>query len=291
MSLHATNLSKSYSNGIKALDKLSIEIGVGMFGLLGPNGAGKSTFMRILATLQLPDEGQVTFSGIDILKDPYSLRMQLGYLPQSFGVYPKETAKSLLHYMAVLKGIVSKKERGLMVDDVLHRTNLTDVRNTFVSEYSGGMKQRFGIAQVLLNRPKLIIVDEPTAGLDPSERNRFLNVLRTVGSENIVILSTHIVADVRELCHNMAIIHHGQIIKHQPPQSSIADIEGFIWHKKVSENELEAVENRFLLLSKSFSDDNRQDVRIFSKEQPGEGFQSSSPTLEDVYFLTLKKAG
>lgn len=289
MSLQVTNVSKCYKNGTKALDRLSIEIGVGMFGLLGPNGAGKSTLMRILATLQLPDEGQVMFSEIDVLKNPYALRMQLGYLPQSFGVYPKETAISLLHYMAVLKGIVSKKQRRLMVDEVLERTNLTEVRNTFVSEYSGGMKQRFGIAQVLLNRPKLIIVDEPTAGLDPSERKRFLNVLRSVGSENIVILSTHIVADVRGLCHDMAIIQRGQIIKHQSPESSIAYLEGFIWQKIVTEIELNDVESTCLVVSKNFCDNNRQDVRVFSKERPGEGFQLSPPTLEDVYFLTLKE--
>lgn len=288
MILSVKNVCKRYKNGVKALDGFSIEIGKGMFGLLGPNGAGKSTLMRILATLQLPDEGSVIFHGTDVLKDPYALRKQLGYLPQSFGVYPKESAKSLLLYMAVLKGISSKKQRVIMVDEVLDRTNLNDVQHKSVSEYSGGMKQRFGIAQLLLNRPKLIIVDEPTAGLDPSERKRFLNVLKSVGAESTVIFSTHIVEDVRELCSDMAILNSGKILKHQTPQKAIAEIDGFIWVKKVSESELSSVEREHVVVSKNYTDDQKQLLRVFSKHHPGDGFLPASPSLEDVYFLTLK---
>jgi len=290
MNLSITNLSKCYKNGIKALNCLSIEIGTGMFGLLGPNGAGKSTFMRMVATLQLPDDGSIHFQGIDVFKNPCDLRLKLGYLPQSFGVYPKESAKSLLNYMAVLKGISSTKQRDFIVEEVLDKTNLTEVQNKYVSEYSGGMKQRFGIAQLLLNRPTLIIVDEPTAGLDPSERKRFLNVLRSIGTENTVIFSTHIVEDVRELCNDMAIINRGIILKHQPPQQAIADVSGFIWQIKVPEVELTTLEKTHAVVSKNYSDDNQQLVRIYAKEKPAGDFQPVSPTLEDVYFLTLKNS-
>ncbi|MEN9838895.1 MAG: hypothetical protein RL177_374 [Bacteroidota bacterium] len=226
MSLHIQNITQRYSNGVVALDNLSIDIGIGMFGLLGPNGAGKSTLMRILATLQRPDSGSITFRGMDVLKEPDTLRRQLGYLPQSFGVYPNESARSLLHYMAVLKGLASKAERLRMVDEVLEKTNLTDDQHHHVSDFSGGMKQRFGIAQLLLNNPKLIIVDEPTSGLDPSERKRFLNVLRAIGTENTVIFSTHIVEDVSDLCNDMAILNHGKILLHQSPESAKSDHGG-----------------------------------------------------------------
>lgn len=290
MNLIINNLSKCYKNGIKALDNLSIEIGTGMFGLLGPNGAGKSTLMRILATLQLPNNGSIHFRGIDILKNPKDLRIKLGYLPQSFGVYPKESAKMLLHYMAVLKGIPSKKQRTFIVDEVLDLTNLTDVQDKYVSEYSGGMKQRFGIAQLLLNRPSLIIVDEPTAGLDPSERKRFLNVLRAVGTANTVIFSTHIVEDVRELCNDMAIINRGKILKHQSPRQAITDLNKNIWQTKVTQDELTIVEKTHKLVSKNYSEDNQLLVRIYAEDKPNGDFQPATPTLEDVYFLTLKNS-
>ncbi len=226
MSLHIQNITKRYSNGVVAIDNLSIDIGLGMFGLLGPNGAGKSTLMRILATLQVPDSGSITFHGINVVKHPDAIRRQLGYLPQSFGVYPNESARSLLNYMAVLKGLSSKTKRIRMVDEVLAKTNLTEDQHHHVSDFSGGMKQRFGIAQLLLNQPKLIIVDEPTSGLDPSERKRFLHVLRAIGTENTVIFSTHIVEDVSECCNDMAILNHGKIMLHQTPENAKSDLGG-----------------------------------------------------------------
>lgn len=287
MNLIVNNLKKRYKNGVTALDDLSIEIGKGMFGLLGPNGAGKSTFMRILATLQYPDSGRITFHGIDILQHPKDLRIRLGYLPQSFGVYPKESAKFLLHYMAVLKGISNKQQRKHIVEEVLDLTNLTDVQDKFVSEYSGGMKQRFGIAQLLLNRPSLIIVDEPTAGLDPSERKRFLNVLRAVGTDNTVIFSTHIVEDVRELCNDMAIIHHGKILKHQSPRQAIDDLRDAIWETNVEKAELSTLKRKHTVISENYSDGNQLLARIYAKDKPSGDFRPAPPTLEDVYFLTL----
>lgn len=226
MSLRIRNITQRYPNGVVALDNLSIDIGIGMFGLLGPNGAGKSTLMRILATLQGPDSGSITYRDIDVLQEPDALRRQLGYLPQSFGVYPHESARSLLHYMAVLKGLTSKPQRMRMVDEVLEKTNLTDDQHYHVSDFSGGMKQRFGIAQLLLNNPTLIIVDEPTSGLDPSERKRFLNVLRAIGTENTVIFSTHIVEDVSDLCNDMAILNRGKIMLHASPENAMAELGG-----------------------------------------------------------------
>jgi ABC-type multidrug transport system ATPase subunit len=288
MNLRIEKLSKCYKNGITALDELSIEIGTGMFGLLGPNGAGKSTLMRILATLQLPDNGRIHFQGIDVLKNPYDLRAKLGYLPQSFGVYPKESAQSLLLFLAALKGISSRKQRAQKVNEVLELTNLTDVQHTYVSEYSGGMKQRFGIAQLLLNCPSLIIVDEPTAGLDPAERKHFLNVLRAVGTENTVIFSTHIVEDIRDLCNDMAILNRGKILRHQSPRQAVADLSGSIWQTKVTEAELITIEKRHMLLSKYHSDDNKQIARIYAKDKPFGDFNPVSPGLEDVYFLAIK---
>ena len=217
MQLIIKNLTKTYKNGVKAIDNVSIELGTGMFGLLGPNGAGKSSLMRTIATLQSPDAGTITFGDINVLEDKLSLRKILGYLPQSFGVYPKMSAEKLLDYFANLKGVSSKLDRQKLVKEILEITNLYDVRKKYVDGYSGGMKQRFGIAQLLLNSPKLIIVDEPTAGLDPAERQRFLNVLREVGTNSTVIFSTHIVDDVKELCNEMAILNGGRILKHTRP--------------------------------------------------------------------------
>ena len=217
MKLSINNLTKTYSNKVKALDNISLEIGKGMFGLLGPNGAGKSTLMITIATFQSPDSGNINFNDIDVLNDQLSLRKVLGYLPQSFGVYPKMSAEELLNYFALLKGISNNQERDKLVNELLDITNLQDVKKKNVDGYSGGMKQRFGIAQLLLNNPKLIIVDEPTAGLDPAERQRFLNVLREVGTSSTVIFSTHIVDDVKELCNDMAILNGGKILKHVKP--------------------------------------------------------------------------
>lgn len=289
MKLTIQNLTKTYKNGVKAIDDLSIEIGTGMFGLLGPNGAGKSSLMRTIATLQSPDTGSITFGDIDVLKDKMSLRKILGYLPQSFGVYPKMSAEALLDYFAMLKGVSSKSERKALVKEVLEITNLYDVRRKNVAGYSGGMKQRFGIAQLLLNNPKLIIVDEPTAGLDPAERNRFLNVLREVGTNCTVIFSTHIVDDVKELCKEMAILNGGRILQHTTPQEATKEIEGQIWKKVIQRDELEEIERTYNMLSSSYNQDNSLNVRVHSMEKPGEGFEKTIPQLDDVYFIALKK--
>lgn len=289
MNLSISNLTKTYKNGVKAVDNLSLEIGTGMFGLLGPNGAGKSTLMRTIATLQSPDAGSINFQGINVLEDKMSLRKILGYLPQEFGVYPKVSANNLLEYFATLKGIASKKERQILIDEVLAITNLTDVRKKNVSDYSGGMKQRFGIAQMLLNNPKLIIVDEPTAGLDPAERNRFLNILREIGTNNTVIFSTHIVDDVKELCTDLAIINGGRVLKHAPPSEVTKAIEGRIWTKTISRDELENAENQYDVLSSSYNQDNSINIRVYGLAQPGIEFSQVKVGLEDVYFLALKK--
>lgn len=225
MSLSITDLTLTYKNGVKALDNISLEIGKGMFGLLGPNGAGKSTLMRTIATLQTPGSGSIHFNGIDILNDKMSLRKILGYLPQDFGVYPKTTGEDLLDYFAVLKGISSKSERKKVIREILEITNLYEVRNKNADSYSGGMKQRFGIAQLLLNKPELIIVDEPTAGLDPAERNRFLNVLREIG-DNTVIFSTHIVDDIKDFCRYIAVIDKGRILLHSSQPDALKNIKG-----------------------------------------------------------------
>ena len=289
MKLSINNLTKTYSNKVKALDNISLEIGKGMFGLLGPNGAGKSTLMRTIATLQSPDSGEINFNNIDVLKDQLSLRKILGYLPQSFGVYPKMSAEELLNYFALLKGISNKKEREPLIEKLLEITNLTDVRKKNVSGYSGGMKQRFGIAQLLLNNPQLIIVDEPTAGLDPAERQRFLNVLREVGTNSTVIFSTHIVDDVKELCNDMAILNGGRILRHVKPLDSTNELKNKIWTKSVSRDDLENAENEFNVLSSNYNIDNSLTIRVFSEKKPGSDFKKSDPQLDDVYFIALKE--
>ena len=289
MKLVIQNLTKTYKNGVKAIDDLSIEIGKGMFGLLGPNGAGKSSLMRTIATLQSPDSGTITFGDINVLEDKMSLRKVLGYLPQSFGVYPKMSAEDLLDYFATLKGISNKEERKAIVKEVLEITNLYDVRRKYVAGYSGGMKQRFGIAQLLLNNPKLIIVDEPTAGLDPAERHRFLNVLREVGTNSTVIFSTHIVEDVKELCNEMAILNGGRILKHTTPQEATKEIEGTIWTKIINRDDLDSVETTYNLLSSNYNQDNTLNVRVHSAEKPADGFEQTTPQLDDVYFIALKQ--
>jgi len=289
MKLAIKNLTKTYKNGVKAIDNLSIEIGTGMFGLLGPNGAGKSSLMRTIATLQSPDAGSIMFGEINVLKDQMSLRKVLGYLPQSFGVYPKMSAEDLLDYFATLKGISDKKERSAIVKEVLEITNLYDVRRKYVAGYSGGMKQRFGIAQLLLNNPKLIIVDEPTAGLDPAERHRFLNVLREVGTNCTVIFSTHIVEDVKELCNEMAILNGGRILKHTTPIQATKEIEGAIWQKTIERDHLDENEKLFNILSSNYNQDNTLNLRVHATEKPAEEFIAVAPQLDDVYFIALKQ--
>lgn len=289
MNLTINNLTKVYSNGVKAVDNLSLEIGTGMFGLLGPNGAGKSTLMRTIATLQMPDRGSISFRDIDVLQEPMRLRKILGYLPQSFGVYPKVSALNLLEYFATLKGISSKKERDTLIDKVLEITNLYEARKKHVSSYSGGMKQRFGIAQMLLNNPQLIIVDEPTAGLDPAERQRFLNILREIGMENTVIFSTHIVDDVKELCTDMAIMNGGQVLQQIAPMGATKKIEGQVWSTTVSRDKLSTIEEQYKVLSSNYNPDNSLNIRVHADVQPSKDFVAVKPDLEDVYFIALQK--
>lgn len=289
MKLQISNLTKTYSNGVKALDNLNLEIGTGMFGLLGPNGAGKSSLMRTIATLQKPDSGSISFDEINVLEDQNALRKVLGYLPQEFGVYPNMSAERLLDYFAQLKGISSSSDRKAIVKEVLEVTNLWDVRKKSVSGYSGGMKQRFGIAQLLLNNPKLIIVDEPTAGLDPAERHRFLNVLREIGTNHTVIFSTHIVDDVKELCNDLAILNGGKILYRGTPTDSTKELEGKIWMRIVERDELEKFEKEFNIISSNYNQDNTLNIRVFSETKPDETFVPATPHLEDVYFVTLKK--
>lgn len=289
MKLVITNLTKTYKNGVKAIDNLNLEIGTGMFGLLGPNGAGKSSLMRTIATLQSQDSGSIMFGDINVLEDKMALRKVLGYLPQSFGVYPKMSAEALLDYFATLKGISSKSDRQTLVKEVLDITNLYDMRKKHVAGYSGGMKQRFGIAQLLLNNPKLIIVDEPTAGLDPAERHRFLNVLREVGTNCTVIFSTHIVEDVKELCNDMAILNGGRILKQATPSQARQELQGRIWTKIIDRDDLEAHEAQYNLLSSNYNEDNSLTIRVFNDVKPSEDFKSVEPQLDDVYFIALKQ--
>lgn len=287
MQLLIENLAKTYPNGTKALDGVNLTINKGMFGLLGPNGAGKSTLMRTISTLQEPDTGSAQIGGINILESPMELRKILGYLPQSFGVYPKMTANKLLHYFAALKGIATKKEREIMVDYVLDITNLTKVKNREVARYSGGMRQRFGIAQLLLNKPKLIIVDEPTAGLDPAERHRFLNVLRALGKDHIVLFSTHIVDDVKDLCTDMAIMNNGRILLNESPQEAVSKLAGKVWEKTINPEALESHEGTHQVISSNFRQNNQLNIRVLSANQPSEAFQQTEVELEDVYFSLL----
>ncbi|WLD24727.1 ABC transporter ATP-binding protein [Flavobacterium dauae] len=288
MSLKISGLTKTYKNGVKALDNVNLEIGKGMFGLLGPNGAGKSSLMRTISTLQTPDSGTITFNDINILEDKNALRKILGYLPQEFGVYPNMSAETLLDYFAQLKGITKKEERKKIIKEVLELTNLYDVRHKSVSGYSGGMKQRFGIAQLLLNNPQLIIVDEPTAGLDPAERHRFLNVLREIGTNHTVIFSTHIVDDVRELCHSLAILNGGKILFEGTPNSGEELLSGKIWMRIINRDQFDEFNSQFNIISSNFNQDNTLNIRVYSETQPNETFVQAVPILEDVYFVSLK---
>jgi ABC-type multidrug transport system ATPase subunit len=285
--LSIKNLNKTYANGVHAINQISLDIPKGLFGLLGPNGAGKSSLMRTIATLQDPDSGSIDFNGVDVLKDKDALRRQLGYLPQDFGVYPKVSAVDLLNHFAVLKGLTKRAERKEMVEALLQMTNLWEARKRGVGTYSGGMRQRFGIAQALLGAPKLVIVDEPTAGLDPDERNRFLNLLAKIGEEVVVILSTHIVADVTDLCPRMAMIGKGQVLVNGEPKSAIAELNNLVWRRSVSEAALADFEKRFTVLSTRLVG-GKPVINIFSDTQPDDGFIQVEPDLEDVYFLQLR---
>jgi ABC-2 type transport system ATP-binding protein len=286
MELIIDNLSKTYSNGIKALQNVSLEIPKGMFGLLGPNGAGKSTLMRTIATLQEADAGSIVLGDINVLKQKNELRQVLGYLPQQFGLYPKVSAEVLLNHFAVLKGITHKNDRKELVKALLHKTNLYKARQQNLEGYSGGMKQRFGIAQALLNNPKLLIVDEPTAGLDPVERNRFYNVLSELGEYTVVILSTHIVDDVKELCTNMAIINHGQVCLKGNPLQILEDLKGKVYKKTIEKQELPIYKQNYQVISEKLFL-GKPTIHILSDEPPGDGFSLINAELEDVYFSEI----
>lgn len=288
--LKIANLNKTYPNGVKALDDVNLELENGMFGLLGPNGAGKSSLMRTLATLQDADSGTAFFNEIDILNQPDELRKNLGYLPQEFGVYPRITAEQVLDHMAVLKGITSGSERKELVNYLLNKVNLYDKRKKSVKGFSGGMKQRVGIAQALIGNPSLIIVDEPTAGLDPGERNRFYNLLADVGTEVIVILSTHIVDDVRELCTKMAIMNFGQIVFHGAPKDAMSELKGKVYQKLISREELEDYSKNHRVISNKLIA-GQPLIHVYSDSNPGAGFEEVDPNLEDVFFNKINTEG
>jgi ABC-type multidrug transport system ATPase subunit len=289
MELRIENLSKQYPNGTKALQDVSLTIPLGMFGLLGPNGAGKSTLMRTLATLQEPDSGRAFLGEIDVLKQKDEVRKALGYLPQEFGLYPKVTAEALLTHFAALKGIGNPKERRDAVHALLKQTNLYEHRNQSLGSFSGGMKQRFGIAQALLGNPRLIIVDEPTAGLDPEERVRFHNLLSAIGENIIVILSTHIVSDVSVLCRKMAVIHQGRVLVTGDPVILVRELEGMVWRKSIEPAEVAAFRERHRVISMRLFG-GRTIVHVFSPNRPDTGFEPVTPDLEDLYFATIKGA-
>lgn len=281
------DLSKTYPNGVRALREVTLDIPRGMFGLLGPNGAGKSTLMRTLATLQDPDSGSATLDGHDLLADKPATRRLLGYLPQEFGVYPKVTAEAMLDHFAVLKGITARGARQDLVQALLRQVNLWDVRKRRLGTFSGGMRQRFGIAQALIGEPKLVIVDEPTAGLDPEERNRFLNLLAEIGERCVVILSTHIVEDVTDLCPRMAILGQGQVLLAGEPLEAIASLEGRVWRRTIDKAELDSYRARMTILSTRLLA-GRTQIHVLADGSPGEGFVAVAPDLEDVYFGRLR---
>jgi len=286
MKLTIKDLNKTYANDVKALDHINLEIGNGMFGLLGPNGAGKSSLMRTLATLQQPDNGELWLGDINIIKEPFRVRQLLGYLPQEFGVYPGISAHDLLNHFAILKGITSAGERKEVVKYLLQKVNLYEVRKRNVATYSGGMRQRFGIAQALLGNPKLIIVDEPTAGLDPNERIRFNNLLSEISEDIIVILSTHIVDDVSDLCSDMAVMNKGSIVLRGKPSELMNTVKGKVWGKFAARREMDAIGQSYNVLY-SYLSEGRPYVRIYADEQPGGGFEPVMPKLEDLYFKSL----
>ena len=284
--LEIVDVSRTYPNGVRALDGVTLTIGSGLFGLLGPNGAGKSSLMRTIAGLQAPDRGTITLDGIDVVADPDEVRRRLGYLPQEFGVYPGIIASELLDHIAVLKGIDDRTRRREQVESVLALTNLHHVRKRAVSTFSGGMRQRFGIAQALLGAPRLIIVDEPTAGLDPEERNRFLNLLSEIGERAVVLLSTHIVEDVRDLCPRMAVLAGGRVLAEGAPAELIATLGGRLWRKTVAKSDVEAYRAKHRVISTHlYSGATR--VHVLGASLPGDGFEAVEPDLEDYYFAVL----
>lgn len=289
MTLRIDRIAKRYPNGVRALRDISLTIPPGMFGLLGPNGAGKSTLMRTIATLQPPDSGSITFGDVDVLREPDRLRAQLGYLPQEFGLYPNMPAEAILDHFATLKGIVHPGERKALVESLLQQVNLYEVRKTSVGGYSGGMKQRLGIAIALAGSPKLLIVDEPTAGLDPTERNRFLNLLAGIGDDVVVILSTHIVEDVRELCSQMAIINAGQVVVQGEPERIIDTVRGRIWRRTIPRAQLDDYRQHVQVISTRLVAGHTV-LHVYAESNPGEGFVAVEPDLEDVYFHQLAEA-
>lgn len=284
--LSIAHLTHTYPNGTRALDDVSLQIPAGMFGLLGPNGAGKSTLMRTVATLQVPESGSISFGGLDVLADPPALRRVLGYLPQDFGVYPRVSAYDMLDHLAVLKGYAARGERREAVEALLNQVNLWAVRKKALAGFSGGMRQRFGIAQALLGNPQLVIVDEPTAGLDPEERNRFLNLLAGIGENVVVILSTHIVEDVADLCPRMAILAAGRIVGEGAPQQLIDSLTGRVWRKLIAKGELDACKAAHQVIATRLQA-GRTLVHVLADANPGEGFELARAGLEDVYFATL----
>jgi ABC-type multidrug transport system ATPase subunit len=288
MELVITNLSKTYSNGIQALKNVNLNIPTGMFGLLGPNGSGKSTLMRTIAALQDADEGSITFGDMDVLKNKEGVRKVLGYLPQEFGLYPRVSAEVLLNHLAQLKGLQNAQERKETVKLLLEQTNLYTFRKKNLGTFSGGMKQRFGIAQALLGNPQLIIVDEPTAGLDPAERNRFHNLLSEIGENIVVILSSHIIDDIQSLCKRMAIIHKGSVLLQGSPENVVNQIEGKIWRKVIDKQELAGYHESNIISHRLFS--GKVEIHVYAEFAPGNGFEPVEATLEDLYFLTITNA-
>ena len=288
MELVVQSLSKTYPNGVRALDDVSLTIPKGMYGLLGPNGAGKSTLMRSIATLQEPDSGSIRLGELDVLSEKTKVRQILGYLPQEFGVYPRTSALRMLDHIAILKGVTSRSQRRELIDAMLHRVNLYQHRKKSVASYSGGMKQRFGIAQALIGDPQLLIVDEPTAGLDPGERNRFYNLLSEIGENVIVILSTHIVQDVKELCTNMAIIHEGKLQFAGTPSEAESQLAGQIWEKSIEKNQLDEYRQKYDLISTKLVA-GRPLIHIRSEFDPNDGFSQVAPDLEDVFFSNIRQ--
>jgi ABC-type multidrug transport system ATPase subunit len=284
--LKITNINKTYPNGIKALNNISLEIENGMFGLLGPNGAGKSTLMKTIVGLQKPDEGNILFNDENIVDNTTFIKQQLGYLPQDFGVYPNISAYELLNHIAILKGLTEKKTRSEQILALLEKTNLIEQRNNSVSTYSGGMRQRFGVAQALLGNPNIIIVDEPTAGLDPEERNRFNNLLSEIGENIIVILSTHLVEDVRNLCAQMAIINNGELLLYGVPEQLISELGGKVWMKKIIKHQLPSYQEQYKIISTQLQA-GQLIIRVLASENPNSGFIQTDVILEDVYFSTI----
>ncbi|MCA6461843.1 MAG: ABC transporter ATP-binding protein [Chitinophagaceae bacterium] len=286
MELIINNLSKTYANGVKALNNVSLTIPQGMFGLLGPNGAGKSSLMRTIATLQEPDSGSIHLGDIDVLRDQESLRKVLGYLPQEFGVYPRVSAAMMLDHIAQLKGLSNRNQRKETVEALLQKVNLWKERKRNLGSFSGGMKQRFGIAQALVGNPQLLIVDEPTAGLDPAERNRFYNLLSEIGESTIIILSTHIVEDVKTLCKQFAIICGGEVMAVSTPQEAVNWLSNKVWSKSIPKVEIEEYRNNYHVIATQLAE-GRLFIRVIADSDPGNGFSPAAPTLEDVYFNAI----